>query len=362
LTGEYAYRISAVIDPASSRNLGGETLASDPLIIRLPEIVAAGETRRVAVQLFWDPPVDELGTTLEDIIGYRIYRTPADGVAAADELRIGEVGAATFEFIDGGIAAGVEQPLPQGSTSAWQALPDMALARNALAGAVARDPDSATGYFLYALLGMDSGDTDAFAGTPLTSFEYLNIEVLPNDRQDLVGGWTTGSDTSSLTGRFLHGAWVADQQVFSVLGPAQTYIFLGGGRSGAGNANVEGSIENLEVQADGDLVYNANNPVQASDPSRTGFTTLAAFGRLFVLGGADPMPRNDASSARIVSIDEVSTSFNNEGIQLVERRYVPGHSVQSAFLFMVGGQTSISSTAGAITGGAVTASTEYIVW
>jgi hypothetical protein len=85
LTGEYAYRISAVIDPASARNLGGETLASDPIIIRLPEIVAAGETRRVAVRLFWDAPVDKLGAVLEDIVGYRIYRTPADGVAAASE-------------------------------------------------------------------------------------------------------------------------------------------------------------------------------------------------------------------------------------------------------------------------------------
>ena len=363
LTGEYAYRVSAVIDPTSVHNLGGETLASDPIIIRLPEIVAAGETRKVAVQLFWDAPVDKLDVELEDITGYRIYRTPADGVAASDELLIGEVDETTFDFIDGGIDPGTDQPLPQGSTSAWQVLPSLGTARNAFASAVARDPDSATGYFLYALLGMDSGDTDALAGTALTTFEYLNVNVLPNDRQDVVGTWTTGSDTTSLTGRFLHGAWVADQQVFSPLAPGQSWIFVGGGRDGPANGDVLGSMEDLEVQADGDLVYNANNPVQASDPSRPGFATMAAFGRLFVLGGAQPNPRSDASSARIVSVDEVSTSFNSEGVQLVENRYVPGRSIQSAFLFLVGGQTTITKGAGGeITDGAVTDSTEFIVW
>ncbi|MDH5672435.1 MAG: hypothetical protein OEZ06_09825 [Myxococcales bacterium] len=363
LTGEYAYRISAVIDAASSRNLGGETLASDPIIVRLPEIVAAGETRRVAIQLFWDPPVDKLGTELEDIVGYRIYRTPADGIAAADELLIGEVAADVFDFIDGGAGLGSDSPLPQGSTSAWQVLPDLNTARNALASAVARDPDSASGYFVYALLGMDSGATDTLTATALTNFEYLNIEVLPNDRQDLVGSWAESDGGGGLEGRFLHGAWSVDQQVFSDLGANETYIYVGGGRIGPGNGDVVGSIENLQVQVDGNLVYNTNNPVQASEPSRSGFATMAAFGRLFVLGGADPKPKGDASSARIVSVDEVSTSFNNEGIQLVESRYVPGRSIQSAFLFLVGGQTTITTdSGGAIVDGDVTASTEYIVW
>lgn len=354
-SGEYAYRISAVIDPASLRNLGGETLASDPVVIRLPEIVAAGETRLVAVRLFWDAPVDALGVELEDIIGYRIYRTPANGVAAADELWIGDVDATTFDFIDGGEVLGTDRPLPQGSTSAWQALSDLGVARNALASAVARDPDSATGYFVYALLGMDAGATDLLAGTAHTSFEYLNVEVLPNGRQDVNGGWTTGTDTASLTGRFLHGAWVVDQTVFTPLASGESWIYVGGGRDGPGNTDVQGSIENLQVQADGDLVFNANNPVQAADPSRTGFATMAAFGRLFVLAGADPNPKADASSGQIESVDVVSTSFNNEGLQLVEARYVPGRSIQSAFLFLIGGQTTIP-------GGAVTASTEYIVW
>ncbi|MGD8863268.1 MAG: hypothetical protein PVI30_24860 [Myxococcales bacterium] len=363
LTGEYAYRISAVIDPASSRNLGGETLASDPIIIRLPEIVAAGETRRVAVQLFWEAPVDNLGDPLEDIIGYRIYRTPADGVAAADELLIGEVDETTFEFVDGGIDVGTDQPLPQGSTSAWQSLPDMNVARNALAGAAARDPDSPTGHFIYALLGMDNGDTDALDGNALSSFEYLEVQTLDNGRQDLLGGWTTGTDTTSLDGRFLHGAWVADEQVFTALGAGETLIYVGGGRDAPGNSGVLGSVEVLAVQTDGDLVYEAGNPAQASEPSRTGFSTLAAFGRLFVLGGADPMPRASASSAQIIARDELSTSFNNEGVQLIESRFVAGSTVQSAFLFVLGGQTTMSrDNMGGISGGDVTASTEYIVW
>ena len=114
--GGYSYRVSATIDPTDPENLGGETLASDPIIMKLPLI----GNRKISVKLSWSKPADSAGAPLSGITGYRVYRVAKDGVPGKDEKLLAELtGADTLSYVDDGSKPlGTAEPLPPGSTSA----------------------------------------------------------------------------------------------------------------------------------------------------------------------------------------------------------------------------------------------------
>ncbi len=345
--GEYSYRVAALIDASDAQNLGGETLASDPILLKLPDL----GTKSISVKVVWSAPVDSLGVPLTGVVGYRVYRTPADGVAGRDEVLLAEVtGAATLEYVDDGAAAlGTAAPKPLGSTSDAQALPVMGAARNGPAGAAAPDPSTAGTWYVYALLGKDSGA--ATGGTALDTYEHLAVTTLPNGHQTVAAGWTAGAQTAS-AGRWLHGAWTADSVVSSLVTPGETFIYLGSGARG--NGMTIGNVEAGRVAAGGDLGVFDQGPADFSS-DRTGYGVAAAAGRLFAFGGRAPQPRANAIAAQLVAPPPAlaNNSWNNEGLSMTTERYLPGSSIQSAFIFLVGGETSSM---------AATASTETVVW
>jgi large repetitive protein len=346
--GGYSYRVSALIDPADPENLGGETLASDPIIMILPAI----SNRKISVKLTWSKPLDPLGAPLSGITGYRVYRVAKDGVPGKDEKVLADVtGADTLEFIDDGTKTpSGSGPLPTGSTSAWQALPNLATARNGSAAEAARDPGNPLISYIYALLGKDSAA--ATGGQALTSYEYLAVTTKANGRQSPAASWKAGAQNAAV-GRWQLGAWVVDSIVSSAVTAPDTFIYLGGGH--LANAQTDGAVEAGKVAAGGDLGAFNQTP---SDFSlvRVGYGTAAAAGQLFCFGGDAPNPKDDATSATVTSPAPTlaSGAWNNEGLKMTTARYLPGSSIQSAFIFLMGGETNNTGT--------VTNSAEVVVW
>jgi len=347
-SGVFAYRVSALIDATDPENLGGETLASDPIIMKLPAI----SNRKISVKITWSKPVDSLGAPLSGITGYRVYRIAKDGVPGKDEKLLAELtGADTLEFIDDGTKTlGTEAPLPPGSTSAWQALPNLGAARNGPAGAAGRDPSDPNTWYVDALLGKDSGAPNG--GQALASYEFLTVSSKPNGRQTVGTSWKTGSGSASV-GRWQAGSWVVDSVVASVVTAPDTFVYLGAGL--LGNNQDDGTVEAGKISAGGDL--GSFNQVPGDFSSvRVGYGTAAAAGRLFCFGGSGPAPKDNATAAAVVSPAPTlaNNAWNNEGLKMTTPRYLHGTSIQSAFIFLLGGETAANGT--------VTSSTELVVW
>jgi hypothetical protein len=346
--GVYSYRVAAVIVDTDPENLGGETLASDPIILRLRVV----NDRKIAVKIDWTPPQDKLGADLSGISGYRIYRTPKDGNPGADELRIAEVSATTLTFIDDGKKTlGTDKPLPQGSTSAWQALPKMATKREGPAGAAARDPADPNKWYVYSLLGRDGA-------TGHTSYEYLSVTLQPNGREHVGTAWTTGAQASAV-GRWQFGGWTVDSVISSkISSPTETWIYLGAGLLPDGTTQ-DDRVEAGQVQVGGELSAFSDDPsaadtVEDFSMKRVGYGTAAAAGSLFVFGGKAAQVTQNATAAKFFNAPPglAKNSWNNEGLSMKQARYLMGSSIQSAFIFLVGGDT----------GSGITKTAETVVW
>jgi hypothetical protein len=227
----------------------------------------------------------------------------------------------------------------------------MTTGRNRLQGAAAVNPSDSSKWHVYALLGKDDGSDDDATGTALTSYEYLTVTILANGRQT-VGTWTQPA-TGFGAGRFAHGAWVADHQVATAIPDGETWLYVGGGRDGAGNPNTVGSTEAAKVSTTGELTGFAT--AHATNPSRTGFGTAAAAGRLFVFAGSPPgNPSNNAESFALIDADTLDNSNNEGGLTVGDSRMFMGSALQSAFIFIIGGQNAVAA-------GTVTNSTALIV-
>lgn len=349
--GDYSYRVAALIDDADPVNLGGETLASDALILRL----RGTSERSIVVKFQWTAPRDSLGAPLSGVTGYRIYRTPKDGTPGSDEQLLAEVGADTLEFIDDGSAplTASATPLPQGSTSAWQALPAMNVAREGARGVVARDPADPDTWYVYALLGRDGA-------TGRTTYEFLPVTLAANGRQTVAGAWTLGTEEAAV-GRWQHGAWAIDSVDSQFVSGADTYVYVGAGLLADGTTR-DDRVEAGLVTAGGQLGAFTDDPTAGDEvkdfsSTRVGYGTAGAADSLFVFGGLSASVNQNATAARFEdpAPSLTNNSWNNEGLNMTSPRYLMGSSIQSAFIFIVGGQTESAATS-------VTTTTETVVW
>lgn len=347
--GRYHYRVSAVWSATDPDNPGGESLASDPLTIRVP----AFPDRKVVVTLVIRPPTDALGTPLPNVVGYRVYRTRLPDDAPGTEVLLGADAITTTgtTFADDGTRVpAAATPLPLGSTGRWAALPALATAREGLAVTWARDPVAGTTLYLYALLGR-TGPATASA-----TYEYLPITIAANGRQTAAGAWIAGTLTSTAP-RWQLGAWTVDATVSPDYVAPATHVFLGGGLTAAGMAATR--VESGLVGAGGALVGTGtawnDTPKDFSAP-QAGYGVCAANDQLFAFGGGGAMPRSQAKSALLVSPPPAldNQSWNDEGLAMTHGRYLLGSAVQSSFIFLLGGQTDEPSAA--------SRTTELVIW
>ncbi|MDB4954783.1 MAG: hypothetical protein JWO36_2352, partial [Myxococcales bacterium] len=346
--GTYHYRVSAVFSATDTDNPGGESLASDEFTIRVPSF----PNKKVALTLVYRAPVDALGNPVLDVTGYRIYRTAKDGTPGTEVL-LSTVTATTF-VDDGTATPGTAIPLPLGTTGNWAALPTLGTNREGLALAWARDPVTAGTFYVYALLGRSA------AATATTSYEFLTVTTAPNGRQTAGASWTAGLLPSG-QGRWQLGAWTVDASVSSLYAAPTTYVFLGGGQTAAGAA--ANKVEAGRVTAGGQLANTSLvTPTTLDDTPKdfaaaeSGYGVCAANGQLFSFGGLGGMPTQGAQSAPLTSpVPSVANNaWNNEGLTMTHGRYLLGSSVQSAFIFLLGGTTNEPSPA--------SKTTELVIW
>lgn len=349
-TGEWHYRVSATFAASDSDNPGGESLPSDTFTIKLPALA----NRKIAVTLVWKAPVDALGAELQGVSGYRIYRSPkADGAPGTEALLQTIADPAKLTFTDDGTAVPApEQPLPTGSTGHWLQLPKLGAKRSGPAVAAGDDPVTPSKFYVYALLGKSA------ATTANASYEYLPVTIAPNGRQTVAAAWTAGAQPSA-SPRWQLGTWTANNAVSSLIKAPDTFIYLGGGLNG--NDTKNNVVEAGKIGPGGDLGALSNIPKDFA-ANASGYGVCAANGQLFLFGGGNGAPSTGARSAFFDVADPVgnpppgltNNSWNNEGLTMTHGRYLLGSTVQSSFIFLLGGQTDEPSNA--------SKTTELVIW
>jgi hypothetical protein len=121
-----------------------------------------------------------------------------------------------------------------------------------------------------------------------------------------------------------------------------TYIYAGGGK---GSNNIDAA----EITAGGALAWSTPSTMS---PNQAGYAGVAGAEWLFAFGGRQSTPGNTVDSGRISTPPALDNWQPQGGTQLITPRYLSGATVESAFIFVVGGQT---------TGGAPTVTMERTV-
>ncbi len=334
--GYWIYRVSALFSAADLDNPGGESLPSDEVILRVPSFTG----KKIQVLLSWQAPRDSLGAPLPGVAGYAVYRTPAvNGISGQEVLLATVPGGTTLQYTDDGAAVpGTQTPLPIGSVGRWAQLPALNVARKAPAGAAAADPVTSGRFYVYALLGANA------AGTALTSYELLPVTVQANGHQVVGTAWAPGA-SGVANGRSELGAWVVDSVTSGLVPPPDTYVYLGGGAQST-------DVDAGRVAAGGDL--GSFTAQRKFGGTQAGYGVCAANGQLFTFGGAGAAPSSGATSASIATPlpGLAPGAWNSQGITLASPRYLAGSAVQSAFIFLAGGQTATGASS----------TTELVIW
>jgi hypothetical protein len=331
VAGLWYYRVAAVVNTPS--NPGGETLASDPLGVVVPPLPG-----KVKLTLFW--------AAVPGATAYRVYRTPApDQLVGAVQL-VGTVSAPTLKLVDNGGAVGAGAPLPEGALGKWHDVGPLPTARAGAGVAVASGGPGV--FYLYALGGhsgtaaVDSYTfakiTEADDGSQIVGKFAANAKLLGNAR------WQLGA-----------GAVVASFK------PDETWVYALGGYNSSKSANVSDTTA-AQVGADGTL----GAPLELSakmSPALAGYGYASASDFLYAFGGAaSGGPTTKALQAKLCTVGQHGctgpeppdlVNWNDLGFGLKQARYLPGQSLESAFIFLVGGASDSA---------AATSTTERTHW
>ncbi len=321
--GVWYYRVSALMADDDPSNPGGETLPSEALVINLtPEAIG---DKHVVITLFW--------SAVPNAKAYRIYRNALGTEPVGSELLLAEVPVAetlSYEDVATAPPAG-DPPLPLGSLGVWKAMPDLATARDSFGFAAGPDPADANTWHLYAMGGNGGG----------ASVERLTITIDPaTGVQTAAASWAAEADLSSARSE-LSGYSVGHGEAVQV--PAgTTYIYAGGGKG-------SNDVDAAEITAGGALAWSTPNTIS---PNQAGYAGVAGAEWLFAFGGQQGNPGTKVDSGRVSNPPAMNNWQPQGGTQLLVPRYLSGATVESAFIFVVGGET---------TGGAATATTERTV-
>jgi hypothetical protein len=339
--GLFYYRVSAVVSTPS--NPGGETLASDPLGVIVPPVPG-----KVQATITW--------LAVGGATQYRIYRTPTPDQLVDTVQLVGTVDGGTTKFTDKGAAVMAGTPLPEGALGAWHEVGPLPTAR---AGAGVAFAATATGGFLYAIGGA--------AGATVDTYSYAAVTIA-QDGSQTVG--TFSNDAPLLaSARWQIGAVALDHTRAAFIPDGQTWVYAAGGFADVARTSVASDVTAAQVGADGTLgpVYEVN----AMSPGIAGYGFAGANDFLFAFGGAssgggaagagtkssrlcdpDPQSKDHCHNSSVPQPPQI-VNWNSIGFQLQQARYLPGSTLESAFIFLVGGASD---------GAAATTTTERTHW
>jgi hypothetical protein len=340
-SGIWYYRVSALMPAGHPTNPGGETLASDPLVINLPD----GLPDTLLITVLW--------SEVAGAESYRIYRSPTPDLGSGSELLLATVPAGARSYRDDGATVPSGQsPLPIGAHGTWAAMPSLGTARQAFGIGVARDPADDAIHYIYAVGGRSGS-------TRLASYEYLTVTVGADGEHTVSGAWTAGTTAISIARDEL-AAYVFDFYAAPAAVPLGTsFLYAVGGVGTGGGSTSISRAEGARVQPGGQLT--AFTIISDIIPSRStgGFAHMAANGFFYRFGGGASPVAGGAVRAELqpwaggASPPPDVDNWNSEGFTLVSGRYRGAGAVESAHVFVVGG---VDDT------GAVLSSTETTVW
>lgn len=303
--GTYTWRVSALFDPTDSANPGGESLATDLLVLTLPDTGAT-----------WLPTLS--WSAVDGAVGYRVYR---------DDAWLADVVDPTYTDVGDPTDPGAV-PLGDGALGEWATMPSLTTPRASPCVALAYDPtpDPVTAYLIAA------GGFDA-SGDPLASIEVLDVVVEAEDRHT-PGAWTP-SATELSDARGQCGAWTVDSTLHDVVGDDETWVYFGGGLD---DRRATGTVDAGLLGLGGRL--DEWQEVDSMSPARAGFGVASASGFLYAFGGQNGSPSAGGVSGELdaATIPEVE-NWNSLGTSLSEARYLPGSAQESAVIVVIGGQT-----------------------
>jgi hypothetical protein len=318
--GDWTWRVAALYDAADPTNPGGESLPSDPFVLRLPD---SGD---LAVDLAWTP--------VDGAVGYRVYRTATGESGGDTEGALGWVGdTTTASFRDDGIVADPSQvPLPEGALGEWATLPALLEARESPCVAIAPDPiPDPEIVYLYAAGGR------AADGAALDTIEVLDVTIV-RPGEHAAGAWADAGVNLSEP-RWACGAWTVDSSRHSVVTADETWLYFGGGETGS---RTVGTVDTGRVGAGGGLVEWGQ--IDSMSPARSGFGVASASDFLYGFGGTGGGPSTSGVSAElgVEPMPEVR-NWNSLGTSLAAARWLPGFAQESSVIFVIGGQTDVSA-------------------
>ncbi|MFH2005706.1 MAG: DUF4215 domain-containing protein [bacterium] len=331
--GIWYYRVSAVMSGIDADNPGGETLPGDPQPVKIPGSL----TQKVQLTLTWSP--------VAGASKYRVYRTPAPNMVASQVELLAEVPAPTTQYKDPGSGTTAQVPRQLGDLGVWRSLPGLSQAREGLGLGLGRDPGTPGTYHLYAVVGRSTG------GVTLTTYEHLSVTVDPSGDQS-VGSWSEVAGNTVGQGRWQIAAFSVDDVATTRVPANETWIYAGPGVNAAASATIA-DVDAAKVQGGGTL-----GPwiaVDSASPGWAGYGFAAAANQLFLLGGQGGAPSTGSNSAQICGSGFSCgggapdppdlKNWNATGVSLVVPRHLMGSTVESAHIYLVGGNTPTGPTA-----------------
>ena len=327
--GRYSYRVAAIFASGDGVNPGGESLASDPVLVEIPAIDA-----KISVTLTW--------SAVATASGYRVYRTAAPDQPSGAELLLAEVGASPLSFTDEGTTTpSGAGPLPLGALGEFAELPSLDSAREGAGLAVAADPDDGDIHYIYMLGGRDE------TGTGLSSVEWLDVHA--GSPQSVGSAWTAGTATIG-DARWQLAAYVANHQSApDLLAAGESWVYAAGGILDDLTFMVPDVVA-LAVASGGALGEGDGERYEVDDmqPYKAGYAAAIFNNQLFAFGGSQADSTTECASVEMCGLVAGACSgdipdppdlanWNNIAINLTPARYLPAGVMVGAFIFVLGG-------------------------
>ncbi|HSN30722.1 MAG TPA: kelch repeat-containing protein [Kofleriaceae bacterium] len=350
--GSWVYRISGVRAANDASNPGGETLASDPLDVTLPDLTAMTSTPAVKVTLTWP--------AMQNVVSYNIYRTATAGQDAGQVQLIANVpqpAGSTVTYDDTGATPTSQTPLPIGSTGNWSAIADLTTARFGATAQIAAGPSDATTTSVYLYVAGGGSDTTLATATLLDNYEFAKIDITNADGSQVVNAFAVArnagntADVSIGGARAFASSFSADHSTKSDIGADTTVVYFGSGLSKATTFSLVTAARAGEVKntaATGDLAITTVNA-----PGTGGAASVTLTGYLFTLGGLN----SGASLVNTLStqlcpggtgcttgVPTLTTWSNGGGGTPTVPRVFSAAVVESPFIYLFGGSTNTTGT------------------
>lgn len=316
--GVYYYRVSAVFSSADPANPNGESLASDPQAVRIPNLPGT------VLTLAWTAPP----APGAQILHYHVYRSLSPDVPFGDESLIATVepDGPLLTFIDDGSLNPDEdvQPLPLGALGQWHPVASLNTARHGHGMTAVRDTDNPTRVHLFVAGGRDAD------GTLLASVERLTLEIAGPREQTVPPAATTESLAfGTARADFVLLAAVPDN-ASRLPGP-----YLLAMQGGAVN-----QISVTSLGSGGVPEAWSNLPINQTPPgeNRVGYAAAISNNQIFLAGGGERARKNSIlCGTNCPSLNNTWTAA--AGSEATDRIH-GGFAISRGFFYTLGGNVN----------------------